>query len=248
MPRDSVPPTRFPSGPFDRPCHFSTSTPDDYQPTSDPFIPVNSDDGSTSRNVRLSSDDRRGHVLRTYGRRGRRVVTRSTAAPVYPTGSLDENPSLECLTQLVSVQSTEELSIISAPQVERVDNNNIPDAVEAYRVSGCIAPAVARDLMVTQAARTLNNEIKNLVECKICLSWAWDPYVIPGCGHVFCGECLLRHRRTRSRVSVSCPTCNGPINRAPAYCFVIRQIVEALANDEGIPPPFRPQQQRFNWA
>ncbi|KAJ3196277.1 hypothetical protein HK101_009542 [Irineochytrium annulatum] len=90
-------------------------------------------------------------------------------------------------------------------------------AVAAGRPVGGV-PAVKKDIElaseVVQRLWDLNVDSKEITEeCAICMDAITDGQIIPGCGHLYCGECLQDHvNRDPALGEKSCPQCRGRIN------------------------------------
>ncbi|KAI8613212.1 SNF2 family N-terminal domain-containing protein [Chytriomyces sp. MP71] len=64
--------------------------------------------------------------------------------------------------------------------------------------------------------RLLGMKLKSAYECPICFDALTDGKIIPACGHVFCGDCILGHVAAvglnGADEEKTCPTCRGDID------------------------------------
>ena len=63
------------------------------------------------------------------------------------------------------------------------------------------------------------------LECPVCLDQFTDATTL-GCGHTFCGACLLRQLRLDEPAAAVCAICREPV-RAAQPAFVVRNITQS---------------------
>ncbi|KAI8344201.1 SNF2 family N-terminal domain-containing protein [Chlamydoabsidia padenii] len=74
--------------------------------------------------------------------------------------------------------------------------------------------SIAKSISQTVVERLKNTkEFFTNLECPICMDTTEDPYIIPGCGHVLCHECLNTYCNSPRIYNYqnSCPECRGPL-------------------------------------
>ena len=83
--------------------------------------------------------------------------------------------------------------------------------------------------------RALSKELKNH-SCPICYDTMIEPQILFPCGHTFCSQCMVRHRKTNG--GGKCPYCRATITSvAPNHS--LKQLIEVYASSERRDVPSR---------
>ncbi|KAJ5215947.1 uncharacterized protein N7498_002354 [Penicillium cinerascens] len=72
------------------------------------------------------------------------------------------------------------------------------------------------------------NDIRNLIQCGICIRPLYEPYTL-ACGHTFCYSCLSSWF-SGGRSKRTCPDCRAPVKNQPAPAYLVRAVVHMFTS------------------
>jgi predicted component of type VI protein secretion system len=88
--------------------------------------------------------------------------------------------------------------------------------------------------------------LRDLVGCSVCFCVAVAPHSLPGCGHVFCGACILPWLDRQQ----SCPNCRARVAAPPAHNVALEAVIDMALAGTAMPAAERAEREarEAEWA
>ncbi|TFK31448.1 hypothetical protein BDQ12DRAFT_740003 [Crucibulum laeve] len=75
--------------------------------------------------------------------------------------------------------------------------------------------------------------IEDYIVCELCSLTLWSPFMLIECGHAFCKSCIEKWFQTQSMRQYTCPKCRENVTTRPAEDFVLKSLVNLIAEAGG---------------